>query len=265
MAGIPDSVEPPQLNFHYSQKGHILRKSLLILVISVGFSACASRQQIPTDGAVKISGGGFPGATATQQLREQLVKNAKSTSAKNAAETALDTDVLPGIMIVGNVGTRREIPERVRSAFYQKIYMTTARKWLTGPTPVVSEQEFVRDFGAYTAITVWSIPGVIANRRQALVRVADLENTRFSSSMSTLFFGANGDLVVAGTNADGAVIVEKVLCQDSASGYSQCAGEYTRGSFDRNTGEEIGDDMKPKSGGARIDVQSFKTLPKSMN
>ena len=242
-----------------------MRKSLLILVVSVGLSACASRQQIPTDGAVKISGGGFPGATATQQLREQLVKNAKSTSAKATAEAALDTDVQPGILVVGNVGTKREIPERVRSAFYQKIYMTTARKWVTGPEPSVSEQEFVRDFGAYTALTVWSIPGVIANRRQALVRAADLESIGFSKSMSTLFFGANGDLVVAGTNADGAVVVDKVLCQDSATDYSQCAAQFTRGDFDRNTGEEIGDDMKPKANGARIDVKSFKTVTKPTN
>lgn len=136
---------------------------------------------------------------------------------------------------------------------------------MTGPEPSVSEPEFIRDFGAYTAITVWSIPGVIANRRQALVRTADLDGTHFSGSMSTLFFGANGDLVVAGTNADGAVVVEKVLCQDSGTNYSQCAAQFTRGDFDRNTGEEIGDDMKPKSGGARIDVKSFKTLPKSTN
>lgn len=240
-------------------------RKILVAAAILSLSACASKQQIPTDGAVKLPGAGFPSATATQQLREQLVKNAKSTSAKATAEAVLDTDVQPGIFIVGNVGTRREIPERVRSAFYQKIYMTTARKWMVGPTPAVSEQEFVRDFGAYTAITVWSIPGVIANRRQALVRVADLENTRFSGSMSTLFFGANGDLVVAGTNADGAVIVDKVLCQDSASDYSQCAAQYTRGSFDRNTGEEIGNDMKPKNGGVRIDVVSFKTATKNIN
>jgi hypothetical protein len=230
-------------------------------VALLSLSACASKQTIPTDGALKVSGGGFPDTSAVQQLREQLVKNAKSSSTKSAVESATETEVQPGILIIGNVGTRRDIPERVRSAFYQKVYMTTAKKWMTGPAPEVSEGIFARDFGAYTAITTWSVPGVIAGRRQGLVRVADLENIGFSKSMTTLFFNATGDLVAARTNLDGAVIVDKILCRDSDSDYSKCAAQYTRGDFDRNTGQEIGSDMKPKVGGARIDVTTYKVIP----
>ena len=238
-------------------------RKILVAVAVLSLSACASKQAIPTDGALKVPGGGFPDTSAVQQLREQLVKNAKSSSARSAVETATETDVQPGVLIIGNVGTRREIPEYVRSAFYQKVYMTTAKKWMTGPAPEVSETNFVRDYGAYTAITTWSVPGVIAGRRQGLVRVADLENIGFSKSMSTLFFNATGDLVVARTNSDGAVIVDKILCRDSDSDYGKCAAQYTRGDFDRNTGQEIGSDMKPKAGGALIDPTTFRAISAS--
>lgn len=59
------------------------------------------------------------------------------------------------------------------------------------------------------------------------------------------FFGTTGDLVVAKTDGDGLLWLERVLCRDDHS-YSTRANDYQKGVFYKNTGQILDHDRKPK-------------------
>jgi hypothetical protein len=238
----------------------------LALAVLMCITACATKGHLPTDSDRGISFGvgvKADATTAARQAREQLVKNARSQASKTAVESALTPEALPGALYIGNVGSYYEVLERARGAFFQKIYLPNARTWLpTDQAPTMTEAEFVVDFGGYTSLTTWSIPGLATRRREVLVRAADAAIIRFPGRFSTRYFGTTGDLVVAETNADGMIFVERILCKDDDS-YSQCATAYARGIYDKNTGDEIGSDFTPKPGGMRIDTKTLRNIPTS--
>ncbi len=89
-----------------------------------------------------------------------------------------------------------------------------------------------------------------------------MQNIDFPTQKAASFWGTTGDLVVVRSNEDGIFFVSKVLCKKSSDDYSKCAAQFALGQFDANTGEELDKDMSPKVGGARIDVTTFKIIPK---
>ena len=50
--------------------------------------------------------------------------------------------------------------------------------------------------------------------------------------------------------------LERVLCRDD-SAYHACAKDYQAGVFDKNTGQALGRDRKPKVNGAKVDVITY--------
>jgi len=124
----------------------------------------------------------------------------------------------------------------------------------------MSEADFTSQIAGYTGIVLWSVPGVISGRRTAAVREVDVNKIDFPGPRMANFFGSTGDLVVASTNDDGAILVDQVLCKESAEDYSKCADQFTRGVFDKNSGVELGSGMAEKSGGAHIDAVTFRTI-----
>jgi hypothetical protein len=197
-----------------------------------------------------------------QKIKEQLVQNAKSSTAKAGVEQALQDDTRPGILVIGNVGSLRKLEGDTRAKFYRESYSATAAKWHPGQSATMSEADFTSQIAGYTGIVLWSVPGVIAGRRTAAVREVDVPKIDFPGMRMANFFGSTGDLVVASTNNDGAIWVDQVLCKESASDYSKCAGRFTRGVFDKNSGAELGTGMTEKQGGARIDAATFQTISK---
>jgi len=197
-----------------------------------------------------------------QKIKEQLTQNAESSATKSVAEQALTGETRPGILIIGNVGSLRKLEGDNRTKFYKESYSATAEKWHPAQPAVMSEAEFTHQIGGYTAIVMWSIPGLIAGRRMAAVREIDQSKIDFPSITTASVFGSTGDLVVASTNDDGVILVDRLLCKDAAADYSKCAEKYVRGEFDKNTGGEIGSRMVEKSGGARIDVNTFQKISK---
>lgn len=195
-----------------------------------------------------------------QKIKDQLVQNAKSSAVKSGAQQALAGEVRPGILVIGNVGSLRKLEGDVRKKFYAQSYIATAEKWHPGQAPVMSEADFTTQIAGYTGIVLWSVPGVISGRRTAAVREADVNKIDFPGPRMANFFGSTGDLVAASTNDDGAILVDQVLCKESASDYSKCADQFTRGVFDKNSGAELGAGMTEKSGGARIDAVTFRTI-----
>jgi hypothetical protein len=195
-----------------------------------------------------------------QKIKEQLVQNAKSSGVKAGAQQAIAGETKPGILVIGNVGSLRKLEGETRAKFYKESYSATAEKWHPGQPATMSEAEFTSQIGGYAGIVMWSIPGVIAGRRTAAIREVDVPKIDFPGMRMANFFGSTGDLVVASTNDDGAILVDQVLCKESAEGYSKCAVRYIRGVFDKNTGAELGTGMTEKSGGAYIDVATFQTI-----
>jgi hypothetical protein len=225
-------------------------------------TACSTfKSNQGTDG-VRLYGGGPTSPSDMQKIRDQITQNAKSSTAKVGLEQAINGDVRPGILVIGNVGSLRKLEGDTRSQFYKQSYTATAEKWHPGQPASLSEADFKSQIAGYTGIVMWSIPGVIAGRRTAAVREVDVPKIDFPGMRMANFLGSTGDLVVASTNDDGAILVDQVLCKESAPDYSKCSGQFVRGVFDKNSGAELGSGMAPKSGGAHIDVTTFHAIYK---
>jgi hypothetical protein len=223
-------------------------------------TACSSfKSNQGTDG-VRLYGGGPTSSSDMQKIKEQLSQNAKSSGSKALAQQAIAGESRPGILVIGNVGSLRKLEGDTRAKFYKESYSATAEKWHPGQPAMMPEAEFTNQIAGYTGIVLWSVPGVIAGRRTAAVREVDVPKIDFPSMRMANFFGSTGDLVVASTNDDGAILIDQVLCKESASDYSKCSDQFTRGVFDKNSGSELGTGMVEKSGGAHIDVTTFHSI-----
>lgn len=236
-----------------------MRKFLAIAAV-LSISACSTTREPGHDG-VRIFGGGSASSSDVAKLKDQLAQNAKSSTAKAVVEEALAGEVKPGILVVGNVGSLRKLDVQDRPKFFQKSYAMNAEKWHPGSPSTMSESDFTSQVAGYTGIVVWSVPGVVSQRRIAAVREVDVEKIDFPGIRMANFMGATGDLVIASSNDDGVFFVDKVLCRDAAADYKTCASQYVRGNFDKNTGAELDSSFAPKSGGSRIDITTYHALP----
>src|SRR5471032_2985684 len=131
-----------------------------------GCSAFKSNQG--TDG-VRLLGGGPTSPSDMQKIKQQLTQNAESSATKSVAEQALTGETRPGILIIGNVGSLRKLEGDNRAKFYQQSYTATAEKWHPAQPASMSEEDFKNQIAGYTAIVMWSIPGLISGRRTAAV------------------------------------------------------------------------------------------------
>jgi hypothetical protein len=247
-----------------NQKGKIFVRiaPVIAVVVSLSITACSTTNpnQNPGSDGVRIAGGGPVSSADMQKIKDQLVQNAKSSAVKSGAQQALAGEIRPGILVIGNVGSLRKLEGDVRHKFYDQSYKATAEKWHPGQAPAMSEAEFTTQVAGYTGIVLWSVPGVISGRRTAAVREIDIPKIDFPGPRMANFFGSTGDLVVASTNEDGAIWVDQVLCKDNAPDYSKCSDNFVRGVFDKNSGAELGSGMEPKTGGAHIDVATFRAI-----
>lgn len=238
-----------------------ITSALVIVGVSLAVSACSTTKGPGRDGIPLFSSAPKTDAEVGK-LRAQLEQNAKSSGAKAAAEGAVAGAARPGVIVVGSVGSFRELAAEIRSEYYQKSYMVASERWHPGTKPSLSEQEFSDVVAGYTSLTTWNIPGLVARRTISAVLPGDVQKIDFPSKFTAHMFGTTGDLVAARSNDDGAFFVSTVLCKESSPDYSKCAALYERGNYDANTGVEINTDMTQKSDGARIDVTTYKALPK---
>jgi len=126
----------------------------------------------------------------------------------------------------------------------------------------MTEEEFIKGVAGYAAVVTWSIPSVISRSTTAAIRVEDVSRIDFPGPRAANFLGSTGDLVAARSNVDGVFFVTDILCKESSADYKTCAAQYALGSFDQTTGAELEKDMRPKSDGNRIDVTTYKAIPK---
>lgn len=241
-----------------------INKYIVVIAVSSTLAACATKPSPDNPGSdgFHVWGGGRVSSSDAQKIKDQLAQNAKSSTVKGAAKEALDIEPVPGTVVIGNVGSLRALDVAARAEIYRTAYVVGAQKWHPGTPTVMSETDFTNTVAGYTGLVLWSVPGVVASRRTVAVLQADIAAIDFPGQRTANYFGVTGDLVVARQNADGVFFVSRILCKKSAPEYSQCEGQFARGLFDQNTGEELGNDRAPKTGGARIDVTTYKVIPK---
>ncbi|CAJ0730519.1 MAG: hypothetical protein QM625_10300 [Ralstonia sp.] len=228
-------------------------KFLLAIVVGLALEGCS----VTRDG-VRLGVG--PSTSDIDNARSQLQRNAESSAAKKVVAGALNSQATAGLILVGAVGPLRKLDEAERNKAYAE-YVQIAEKWHPGQPAIVSQKDFVAEVGGWTSIETFSVPGLFNLRAPVVVRNADLDTIGFASTAGSMFLGTTGDLVAAKSNLDGLVLVDRVLCKDSAADYRDCAAQYQRGRFDLSSGAELDRSMKPKEDGVHIDTITFKVLP----
>jgi hypothetical protein len=108
----------------------------------------------------------------------------------------------------------------------------------------------------WASIQTFGIPGIGSVRLRMLVPTSVVHETQFASAAGSFLFGTTGDLVVARSDHDGLLWLERVLCRDDNS-YHGCAKNYQAGVFDQNSGQALGRDRKPKANGAKVDIITY--------
>lgn len=234
-------------------------KKILMVAMMVALAGCAVTRE-----GVRVGGGGAgSGASAESQIdkaRTQAEQNARSSVAKEAASDALTAELKTGVIVVGEAGPLRKLSESDRKAFY-KDYVKMSEMWHPGKPASLSEAQFVAMAGGWSTMETFSIPGLVKMTLPALVHVSDIDSIGFASTMGAFLAGTTGDLVAAESNADGALVITQVLCSDKSPDYRACAKQYEKGRFDIMGGRELDRHAKPKEGGVRIDVKTYKVIP----
>ncbi|MCB1843479.1 MAG: hypothetical protein KDI09_10995, partial [Halioglobus sp.] len=95
---------------------------------------------------------------------------------------------------------------------------------------------------------------------RALVAADVANELTFENPVHSFIAYDSADLVVAETNADGALIVRKLLCKEGPD-FSDCAAQYKKGRFDLETGLALTMGLKPNvTAAVLIDPVSYKIL-----
>lgn len=153
----------------------------------------------------------------------------------------------PGVLVVGDVGALNALDGNQLRAMH--------KAFAAGG----SADDFAARMGGVTSIETFGLAGFVKIERPAVVRSADVGAVGFASQGGALF-GTTGDLVAARSDADGMLVLDKVLCKEKDAGFKACTARFARGHFDQ-AGAELDGDLRPKHGGRRIDPASYALLP----
>jgi hypothetical protein len=187
-------------------------------------------------------------ASQVAQLRTQLQENAASADAK-------ETSPQPGLIVIGTTGPFRSIEDKDRPGFYAA-YVKVSGQWHPGEPPSMDADTFQGMLAGWASIQVSGIPGIMSVRLRMLVPTSVLHETQFSSAAGSFLFGTTGDLVVARTDHDSLLWLERVLCRDDRT-YHDCAKSYQLGVYDENTGRALDRDRKPKVNGGAVNLTTY--------
>ena len=198
----------------------------------------------------------------TKRLKSEISYNTTfKRHLRIAASNGASQTVNPGIVVVGTTGPLRSIADKSRDGFYAA-YLKAAEQWHPGIPATMSHEEFEEKLAGWASLQISGIPGIASIRLRMLVPEGVMHDTQFASMAGSFLFGTTGDLVVARSDGDGLLWLDRVLCRDDQS-YSTCAKEYQKGVFDQNTGQVLDRDRKPKPHGATLDLVSYKVIPES--
>jgi hypothetical protein len=213
--------------------------------------------------SISADGLGFaarpPDSNQVAKTRDQLQRNASSVAGGSPAGTEAQAPaVQPGLLIIGTTGPFRALSDVQRDDFY-RAYVRFAEQWHPGEPPSLSSAAFKQRLAGWTSVQ--TAVGFFHWRIRVLVPASAAQDTRFASPVGSFVWGDSKDLVVARSDRDGLVWLERVLCRDDKS-YRACAEKYQTGLFDENTGQELARDDAPKVNGELVDVTSYVRLSK---
>ena len=160
------------------------------------------------------------------------------------------------LIVVGTVSTPRKI--RDHEEMYAS-YLTAAKKFVGEEEVVVSMQEFTETIDGWTLLQIYNIPLVGAAYAPIFIPEKVTSEINYPSAAETFLFQVTGDLVSAQSNADGVMMLDRLLCAKKDD-YIPCKRQYHRGGFDGVTGAQLSKSFKVKKKGKTIDVDTFKTI-----
>ncbi len=188
--------------------------------------------------------------------QERLLVREQEERMRGLARTLVRRAAPPYALVVGDTGALAPYGAALRRRLYHDLVGEMARR---SPNKTVSldEQAFVRQLAGWSTIETFGIGGFIRDDQPLAVGAADVLETGFAARPDALLRGATGDLVAARANADGLLVLDRVLCRRTAPDYRACAARHVRGRFDARTGAELDGDWRPKHDGRRVDTGSY--------
>jgi hypothetical protein len=230
-----------------------MKRTSVILLLALAASGCA----LTADGIG--SAHHAPDANKVSQMKAQLQENAASSAAAtHASGDATTTDAQPGILVIGTTGPLRTVEDKDRGGFYSA-YIKAAGQWHPAEPPTLDEAAFQAKLGGWASVQTFGIPGVGGVRLRMLVPTNVVHEAQFASVAGSFLFGTTDDLVVARSDHDGLLWLERVLCRGDGS-YHACAKSYKAGVFDLNTGQELARDRKPKVNGSTVSITTYMKI-----
>lgn len=227
---------------------------ILAFVLALSLCGCSTTRE-----GFRLGGGGGASESDIARVRNQVAQNAQSTLAKTAVADALVGEIKPGVIIVGETGVLRRVDAGDKKKAYPA-YAEMAGKWHPGKAPYLSEAQYIELVGGWTTVEVYSVPGILALKYPVTVREEDILRINFASTLGAWIANSTTDLVVARSNDDGVMVIEKVLCKDGDKDFKACSAQYEKGRFDLNSGAELDRELKIKEGGIKISTESFKKI-----
>jgi hypothetical protein len=198
-----------------------------------------------------------PEADKVAHVKDQLQHNAQAVPS-TAVPAGVSQTLSPGIVVVGTTGPLRTIEDKNREGFYAA-YLKAADQWHPGTAAMMNHEEFEGKLAGWASLEIAGIPGIGSMRMRMLVPAGVVHATQFASTAGSFLIGTTGDLVVARSDDDGLLWLDHVLCRDD-HGYATCAKDYQKGVFDKNTGQALDRDRKPKTHGVTLDLASLKVM-----
>ncbi|MDJ0917378.1 MAG: hypothetical protein QNJ05_06395 [Woeseiaceae bacterium] len=176
------------------------------------------------------------------------------------AQTESDPRGVTELILIGNVSAFREFDEDDKTAEYEK-YARAFEAWGIDQPPQLDAEAFAQTIRGWTKIKIVGVPLLLAAYIKALVPSETANDVEFESAVATFMLQTSSDLVAARTNADGAFVIDTLLCSDSRDrGYTNCAKRYHRGVYDADTGLRIKSKLKLDEDGPRIDPATYVLL-----
>ena len=176
---------------------------------------------------------------------------------------SVSPDARKGVIVIGRLSAYREFGDEFGTHLYERgydNYVRSLRRHRRDAQPSLGIEDFRSEFSGWTAVQIYSAPFLGAAYFRALVSADIVDQLKFENPVQSFVAYDSADLVAAETNADGALVMTALLCEEGPA-FSACASQYKKGMFDLETGLELTMGLKPKvNTGDLIDPTSYKIL-----
>jgi hypothetical protein len=221
-----------------------------LITLVFGIQGCAFK-------AEGVSFGSFEyGVDPILDLKEKQGKAAIEGNSREEFFYQPGDEIRP--IFVGTSSHFRKFEENEAEEFYPQ-YSEFAQRINPDKAPSISLGDFVEMFSGWTMLKYFSVPLVGGLYEDALVPKALAGLIKFPSATTTALVQATGDLIAGQVNADGFLVIERLLCKEKED-FKACKQEYEKGIFDAATGRELKQSLELKESGRQIDVNSLKVL-----